>query len=385
MRRLKILGLCLVAVFALGALAATVAQAEGPEWGRCLHVEPEKGKEVKKGNYEDPNCQKVAMTTKKGVEVPSHKGAYEWYGGAKQYCGKQKKAEFKYKDKACSVVAEKKGVPDNKGKYEWGPGAKFTAVGGAGVLNATFDLCRIAGSSQSLPRKDCTEEGKPSYFAEPVARVECTSERATGEAVGTDEVADVSVRFTGCAFSGTPATTTGLPAGEIQVNQLKGRLGYIDKAKSEVGVLLEPATPGGQFAVFTVEEGNLTVHVGVGNATEGSFYEEFATPGVPNGHDGLISPITPVDQMTHTFTQNYRGEELKVPCPESENCSHEYATERIEFRNVPTSFEGGPVEALEAKTAAEEGGIVYEATAWGAAGEELTNTNTVEGEVEIKA
>ena len=65
------------------------------------------------------------------------------------------------------------------------------------------------------------------------------------------------MRFKGCTFAGDPATTHGLSAGEIQVNALKGRLGYINKVGHEVGVILEPTTAGGAFAEFEVLEGNL--------------------------------------------------------------------------------------------------------------------------------
>lgn len=382
MKHVKLIGLCLVAVFALAGLVASVAQAEGPEWGRCLHIDPAKGKEIKKGNYEDPNCQTEATKLKKGVPVPSHKGHYEWYGGAKILCEKKSSSTFKYKDKECTTVATKKGVPDNKGKYELGPGQKFTAEGGAGVLNASIATCFDSEEElRAKPRQDCSYGGKPEYYAESVGKVECAVEHATGEAVGSDEVANVSVRFKGCAFEGFPATTVGLPAGEIQVNTLVGHLGYINKAKGEVGVLLEPAVHGGQFAEFGVlEEGYVHIHVGVGNASEGSFYEAFATPGTPNGGDGVIAPITPVNRMTHTFTQDYRGEEREFHCHKSENCVEK--EQGLQFRNIPDSFEGGPLEVLEAKNEFEEGPESFE---WGSAGEEITNVNTVEGEVEIKA
>ncbi len=389
MKHVKLIGLCLVAVFALGGLVASVAQAEGPEWGRCLHIDPAKGKEIKKGNYEDANCQTEATKLKKGVPVPSHKGHYEWYGGAKTLCEKKATSTFKYKDNACTEIAEKKGVPDNKGKYELGPGQKFSAVGGAGVLTDSLAFCHEDYESLPVtrPREDCFNhelggEHQPLYAPVAVIKVECAAEHASGEAVGTNELANVSVRFTGCAFSGTPATTKGLAPGEIQVNPLKGHLGYINKAHKEVGVLLEPVTPGGQFAEFLTQENTITVHVGVGNATEGTFFETGGHAGTPNGHDSIISPIIPVDQMSHTFTQEYRGEEAKFHCSEGppENCAD---PEVPEFLNIPDHFEGGQLAALETRLEAGEPGEV-EHSEWGASGEEVNNTNTVEGEVEIK-
>ena len=97
------------------------------------------------------------------------------------------------------------------------------------------------------------------------------------------------------------------------------------------------------IANFEVLEGSTIIGVGEGNASEGAFYEAPGTPGVPTGHDSIISPITPVNQMTHTFTQNYRAEEnAHFPC-------HEHCPQgeiRV-YRNVPTSLEGGPVVGLE--------------------------------------
>ena len=60
MRHVRMLGLCLVAVFAVAAIAASSASAL-PEWGQC---EAKAG-----GKYSDRNCQTKA---KKG------KGEYEW-------------------------------------------------------------------------------------------------------------------------------------------------------------------------------------------------------------------------------------------------------------------------------------------------------------------
>ena len=92
----------------------------------------------------------------------------------------------------------------------------------------------------------------------------------------------------------------------------------------------------------------------MGNATEGSFYEEKNAP-VPagndgTGNDGIISPIVPVNTMTRTFTQNYRCRSAAVPL------QRPYCESRIEpiqaeldvaYLNKPSHFEGGPFEELE--------------------------------------
>ncbi len=364
------LGLCLVAVFALAAVAAAgSASAAEPEWGHCIAQ--------KHGNYTEGNCQTVA--TKHGV--PSHKGGYEWLGGGGASCYAMKHGN--YADSGCTTVATKHGLPDHKGHYEKTGGGHFTGVGGAGLLTAETYGCHTNTEEYiQAPAEDCNghlgSSGPPNGYAhEGVESVECTGEHASGEATGGKEVANISVRFEGCTLFGFPAQTLGEPSGEIQVNPMKGQIGYINKATHEVGVLLEPVTTGGEFAEFEAL-GIVYVHVGEGNATQGSFYEETG-PGVPSGHDGVISPITPVNLMTHTFTQNYRVEEFNQPC--HVNC---YASEDHANRNIPSHFEGGQLEALEmvSENREEE---PYARTEWSPAGQEITNVNTVEGEAEIKA
>lgn len=83
--------------------------------------------------------------------------------------------------------------------------------------------------------------------------------------------------------------------------------------------------------------------------------------------------------MTHTFTQKYKAEESEVPCPE--NCESSKNGRMDQFQNVPSKFEGGQLDALEGYLSTSE----PFSTEWGAAGQEVENTNTVEGEAEIKA
>jgi hypothetical protein len=389
-RHVRMLGLCLVAVFAFAAVAASSAMAEGPEWGRCLNIEPAKGKEIKKGNYEDPNCQKVATKISKGKEVASHKGHYEWYAGTKTYCEKKGAAEFTYKDKECSVVAEKKGVPDHKGKYEWGPGPKFTASGGAGVLNMSLFAC----ARNRVPRSECKGyyHGKAGeaafredYVYSGTAEVKCASETATGEAVGTNEVANVEVRFKGCKFAIAGMKSAGAEPGEIRTEKLKGRLGYINKntAPVQVGLLLQPAS-GTVFAIFRSESETipLEIKVGVGSSTEGAYW----TPESTGGGDGVISPIVPVNAMTHTFTQEYRKTLVPVHYKSYNAGGEAIETPANATENVPASFEGGPLEVLEGYTENFlHAGELGASTTWSPSSEEINNVDTVEGEDEIKA
>ena len=72
------------------------------------------------------------------------------------------------------------------------------------------------------PRAKCAgEEYKD--FSEPI-EIECENERATGEASGGNEIADVSVRFKGCTAFGAPTTSKKSPGrGNTEVNELEGK------------------------------------------------------------------------------------------------------------------------------------------------------------------
>jgi hypothetical protein len=309
-RHVRMLGLCLVAVCAIVAAAATSASAL-PEWGKC---EAKAG-----GKYSDSNCTKKAKVVT---------GSFEFKKGS-----------------AVGNVA-------------------FTGAGGAGVLNVRNRICKgnakgteeISISEGSERTRKC-EEGGVQEFEE--LKVECTSENATGEQSGTKEVKNVNVSFHECAALGVIPCQSGAVEGEVQTHPLKGALGYISKAKKEVGVSLTPAKAKGHFADF--ECGKLLLNgVGVGNIkTEGCAYHETTKC----GGDGIISPITPVNEMTSQFTQVYTTNEGD--------------------ENLPTKFEGKPRESLEAFLA-----ILKEqknSTLWSKGGEVITNVNTAAEPGEIKA
>jgi hypothetical protein len=145
--------------------------------------------------------------------------------------------------------------------------------------------------------------------------------------------------------------------GEIDVNQLKGELGYINKGAKEVGILLEPIVKRGDFARFDCG-GIIGTVVGDG-AKDNAAYQ----PENDGGYDGIISPITPVNEMTSTLTQVY--------------------TVNAKEENVPSHFEGKHIELLESYIFAPES--PEEGTKWSKAGETVTNVNTTEQEAEIKA
>ncbi len=302
MRHVRMLGLCLVAVLAIAAVAATSAMAL-PEWGKC---EAKAG-----GKYSDANC---TVKAKKGA------GSFEW----------------------------------RKGK-ELGS-VKFSGanVGSGGVLTSTLEQCENKnGEYHRVPRSECVGEIQTLKAA-----IECESETNSGETFGTNEVRNVLVTFRGCKLFGSTPCENGNVEGEIQVNPLKGALGYINKAEKKVGLVLEPTTKHGLFANFRCY--HLGVAVGVGSAAEGAFYK----PEKTGGYDGIISPITPVNAMTSSYTQTYTVN------PETNE-------------NIPSHFEGKHLELLETYNY-----ITTEPTVeslWTSAGEEITNVNTPAEEGEIKA
>jgi hypothetical protein len=359
MRHLRMVGLCLVAVFAIAAVAATSASAL-PEWAKCEKVKP------KTGAYTDANCTIKA--------IPLNSGEF------KLLTGKE--------------VEEKRIAKGKKGPVPF----SGHSVSSGGVLTTVARECWVENVTVQLrtTRKHCTEEGtkRPSgeeRLFEQQFKVECANEVHRGEAKAPNLVKNVHVTFTGCAlFGSTPCKSSGKAEGEIETLPLKGKLGYIKKAAHEVGVLLEPAKAKGAFAAFECG-GTLGVVVGVGNENEGAEYASsgsrvcFGTETPPNmkpapectgveptpaeekhgGYDGIISPITPVNQMTSTYTQTYT-EEAEYP-----------------FRNLPSKFEGKHIDVLEDYIF----GVVATniTTDWMAAGEVVTVVNNPEEEGEIKA
>jgi len=303
-RHVRILGLCLAAVFAVAALAAASASAGGPEWGQCYAKAG--------GKYADSNC---TVKAKKG------KGEYEWRKGTE--------------------VANK----------------EFTGQASTGTLNATYIIC---GPNDERVPGPCANPEEETKFGpiqvECVGKGELPAERDHGSTTK-NGVVNVSVIFRGCAVFGTIPCQNG-EEGEIVVNPLKGSLGYINKASKEVGLLLQPALKKGEFAKFNCNIG-LTTVVGMGNSKEGTAY-----PG-KGGNDGIISPIGPVDQMTHAFTQTY--------------------TVNAEEENIPSKFEGKPIDLLESYLY--NTGEPQFSSKWSKAGETVTAVNVPAEEEggEIKA
>jgi hypothetical protein len=309
-RYARSLVLCLVAAAAIAVLGASSASAL-PEWGQCYAKAG--------GKYADSNCTKVAA---KGT------GKFEW----------------------------RKSIEVTNKAFEG------QNVGSGGVLTTELTTC-TGGTDEArrVSNKACEEHGGTPESLGSVS-IECEAESNHGEATGTKEVKNVSVIFRGCKLFGAEPCQNAAP-GEIIINTLKGTLGYLNKAKKEVGIELEPLAKHGAFAQFTCGSTGQTpigTVVGVGNEKEGAAY----SPEKTGGYDGIISPIVPINAMTKEFTQTY-----------AVNSS---------FENVPNKFEGKHIELLEDYQYLPE--HPENSEKWGKAGETITNANhQVSGEeAEIK-
>ena len=165
----------------------------------------------------------------------------------------------------------------------------------------------------------------------------------------------------GCKLFGTAPCSNRPNEGEIHVNPLKGKLGYINKANKEVGVLLEPAEKKGEFAKF-----DLRRHHQHGRRCRGNTKRRrLLQPETTGGYDGIISPITPVNTMTANSTQVFTINEAtrRKHSEQIRRQTHRVARNRIIEKNNELQF----------------------AQLWSPAGETITNVNTSETEGEIKA
>jgi hypothetical protein len=220
MKRIRIGGLCLVAVLAMSAVVVASASAALPEYQTCYKVTK-------------VTVEYTVIKIVKGVEVPVVK--------------ERAIDEGRYTESGCKAKAGEPGTyyPGPEGKYELGSLAqakKVTFRGGGGPVKLVV----------------------PGY---PKATLECKSSKSQGEYSGTKEEKNVVIEFKGCGIekiepherekdahicSSEPAVKTGV----IKTNPLKGQLGYLEGKGTKtptVGILLEPEAGGGYLSEFSCE------------------------------------------------------------------------------------------------------------------------------------
>ena len=177
MTRIRMIGLCLVAVFAMSAVVAASASAALPEYKAC-------GKAAK--------------------------------NLAKKYTGV-------YTDKACSIAATPTEITEGKtNKYELVGTEKFKklAFKGKGIVPAVNQIVNPITSKV---------EGA----------TECTKEADTGTITGPKEQ-ELTVNYQKCKALGKVCESPGAGAGKINTNVLVTTLVYLNAGHTEVGTLVKP-------------------------------------------------------------------------------------------------------------------------------------------------
>lgn len=239
MKRLKLMGLCLVAVVALAAAAAANASATVPTWTECA------------------KAAKETATWHEGAPPKEKTKSKSVYTGA-------------YEDKACTkpdttdVYRIKGANPGPEGKYELkegvGKGKAFKGSSGPAALHVKIWL----------------GEG---------TNVECTKSKETGSPELPNKLKNVEVTYSGCVALGTKRCESegGKKVGEVKLQGMKGEFGYLAEGESPVvGQKLESEAGGdtGVIGKFSCEGLTITVLggvIGVQQKDVNSINKEFET------------------------------------------------------------------------------------------------------------
>src|SRR6185312_17164249 len=133
MRRIKIVGLSLIAVFALAAITAGSASATAPEFGRCL-----KTAEHSLSNYNSSKCVQLGSEGALSEAEELKKSVYQWAPGVV-------KTKFTTKQKEATIATlETVGGTKITCKAETSKG-EYTGLKTIGNMVAHFTGCETAG------------------------------------------------------------------------------------------------------------------------------------------------------------------------------------------------------------------------------------------------
>jgi hypothetical protein len=252
MSRIRIIGLTLVAAFAMSVVGVSSALAAPtlPNMQRCAKVI-----EPKTGNFEESKCAKL-------------KAKEEWirvYAGGTVLNGTEE----------CAEVVE--------------PGTGVFSESACAKREAPFEWIRVAPEN----RKITGTSGAGTLETASGKTVTCTADKSEAEVSGPKKLAKVFVTFTGCASSGVKCNTSGAAAGEIKTKELEGEIGYIEpKANKEVGLDLWPSSR-------TATEKK--------NHEFNALFVEFECTGFAKSkvRGSVIGKLTPVNTPTKTLTLTY--------------------------------------------------------------------------------
>ncbi len=206
MKRMRIVGLCLVAVFALSAVMAASASAALPEYKVCLKAK--KAGKLWTGHYTDKACSKHAT-------------------GAEEAAGKTNKYE----------------------REEWKKAKKFTFKGKN--VNGT-------------PHNNIVDPFGPNMVKGEKAQIKgtttCTKEKVTGTVTG-PKTEKWKTEYKGCEALNTPCNTAGKGSGIIETEELEGTLVYINKGTQTPGLRVKGLGPMGLLAQYECLNKGLNVLV----------------------------------------------------------------------------------------------------------------------------
>lgn len=170
-----------------------------------------------------------------------------------------------YKDNSCEEEAA-------GGGYEWTSGFSKTGFTSADATETVEKVVK--------PKKiEFETVGK--------ATLVCENESGTGSYLGTTELTDVVLKFTGCQHAGAKCTSSGASEGEVVTDTLEGALGWIEREGNEIGVDLLPA--GEETAFMAATCGSTAIGV------QGS----------------VIAQITPIDKMETTLILHFKQKKGK--------------------------------------------------------------------------
>jgi hypothetical protein len=284
MRRIRLVGLCVLAALAIGAVATATASAEAPEFGRCVK------KAVKGGSgFSDSRC----------TEAASSEAKFEWIPGPG--------AKAKFRSEARFVLTAKDQVC-----------VKWHALVEAGKTEEAAALLARHHYTAKECEETLAENGGKGEALEPAVletvngeRVECSGVKATGEYTSAKTVS-VNSTFTGCEaerFGLTaPCTSPGAGSGEVVDSPLEGVVGLIKKeslpTSSTAGIDL--SAPSGKIAEIEC----------------GPFF-------------GITGKIVVTGSVIHQVNTN------KMLLEETEKFSQSKGLQK------PENFDGGPPDVLE--------------------------------------
>jgi len=203
MKRIRIVGVCLVAACAFSMVMVASASAIAPEFGRCINV----GAEGKQGSFiapAEPGKSPECTTT----STEASKNVYEWFPAF---------------------------VPSKK----WG---ERPAVKKEFTSHMTSTLATL--------------EGEPAPGKTNGVQISCKHQKLTHNALitGKKTVAKIQATYTECASSGVGCQSAGAAAKEIVTTELGAVLGLQSGTKpaatDKVASLIFPATPKGPLAEF---------------------------------------------------------------------------------------------------------------------------------------